>query len=189
MFNRKTLTALAAATLLTPIATASAADHHKMAEKAEKKETVVGIAAGNENFTTLVAAVKAADLVETLSGEGPFTVFAPVNDAFAALPAGTVEMLLQEENKPALQTVLTYHVVAGDVRAADLVKLIRSNGGSVDVKTVEGSTLTATIKDGGVVLKDVAGGEIKVVNTDIEASNGVIHVIDGVLLPTKHEGA
>ncbi|MEM1380506.1 MAG: fasciclin domain-containing protein [Pseudomonadota bacterium] len=151
--------------------------------------TIVGVAAGNDSFTTLVAAVKAADLVDTLNSKGPFTVFAPVNAAFEALPAGTVETLLKPENKAALQAVLTYHVVAGEVKAGDLVKLIKDNNGTATVTTVEGSSLKAMIKDGDVILMDVAGNTIKVVNTNIPASNGVVHVIDGVLLPTGADDA
>ena len=149
--------------------------------------TIVDVAAGEENFSTLVAAVKAAGLAETLSGEGPLTVFAPVNDAFAALPAGTLDALLQPENKEALQAVLTYHVVMGEVKAGDLVKMIRDSGGTAEVVTVEGTTLSAMMKDGDVVLKDGAGQDIRVVNTNVPASNGVIHVVEGVLLPSKGE--
>ena len=174
--------ALASAALTSlALAPALAADHHMAAKSGT---TVVEVAAGNEAFTTLVAAVKAADLVGTLNGDGPFTVFAPVNAAFDALPAGTVESLLKPENKKALQTVLTYHVVSGTVKAGDLVRMIRENDGTAEVTTVEGTTLKAMIKSGDVVLMDAAGNTIKVVNTNIEASNGVVHVIDGVLLPT-----
>lgn len=133
-------------------------------------QNIVEIAAGNPDFSTLVAAVQAADLVETLSGEGPFTVFAPTNDAFAALPAGTVEGLLQDI--PALTNILTYHVVAGKVMAADVV-------GLTSATTVQGADISISVKDGKVFLND----SIQVVTTDIEASNGVIHIIDGVLLP------
>lgn len=168
---------------------ASALDHHNEKKMAKEDSSIVSVAAGNENFSTLVTAVKAAGLVETLSGEGPFTVFAPTNDAFAALPDGTLDALLMDENKPALQMVLTYHVVAGKVKAGDLVKLIRDNDGTAEVTTVEGTTLKARIKDGDVVLEDAAGNMIRVVNTNIEAGNGVIHVVDKVLLPAKPEAA
>lgn len=182
----KTLTAAlgAAATLSVAIAPAFALEHHK---KGEMKEagTIVDVAAANDAFTTLVAAVKAADLVETLSGEGPFTVFAPTNEAFDKLPDGTVQTLLEPENKQALQMVLTYHVVAGKVKAGDLVKMIRANNGEASITTVEGTEFKATIKEGNVVLKDGAGSEITVVNTNIQASNGIIHVVDTVLLPAK----
>lgn len=146
---------------------------------------IVGIAAGNENFTTLVAAVKAADLVNTLSSEGPFTVFAPVNDAFAKLPEGTVASLLKPENKGTLTAVLTYHVVKGEFKAADVIAAIEKNKGSFTIPTVQGGSLTASIKDGKVVLTDVAGNMSTVIMTDVAASNGVIHAIDTVVMPTK----
>ena len=134
---------------------------------------IVDTAAGNKDFSTLVAAVQAAGLVETLKSKGPFTVFAPTNAAFAKLPAGTVESLLKSENKATLVKILTYHVVSGKVLAADVVKL---NGKMV--KTVQGSDVTITVADGKVKVNDS-----NVVATDIETSNGVIHVIDTVLLP------
>ena len=136
-------------------------------------KTIVEIAAGNPDFSTLVAAVKAADLVETLQGDGPFTVFAPTNAAFEKLPKGTVEELLKPENKAKLAAILKYHVVAGKVLAADAVKL---DGQSV--KTVQGKTATIKVKDGSVYI-----GGAKVVKADIAGSNGVIHVIDTVILP------
>ncbi|GGY49889.1 fasciclin domain-containing protein [Parvularcula lutaonensis] len=178
--------ALSAATLVPATVTSAAAlDHHKKSEMKKAEKTVVGVAAGNEDFSTLVTAVQAAGLVETLNGDGPFTVFAPTNAAFEALPEGTVETLLKEENKDALSMVLTYHVVPGKVKAGDLVKIIREGDGEATVTTVEGTELTARIKDGDVILTDAAGNDIKVVNTNIAASNGVIHVIDGVLLPAS----
>lgn len=140
----------------------------------EEAKTIVEIAAADERFSTLVAAVTAAELVETLSGEGPFTVFAPTNDAFAALPAGTVENLLLPENKQALTDILLYHVVSGKVMAADVV-------GLTSATTVLGKDLTITVRDGKVFLNDT----VEVIITDIEASNGVIHVIDAVLLPPQ----
>jgi uncharacterized surface protein with fasciclin (FAS1) repeats len=133
-------------------------------------ETVVAIAAGNADFSTLVAAVKAAGLAETLSGAGPFTVFAPTNEAFAKLPAGTVEDLLKPENKAKLAAILTYHVVPGKVLAADVK--------TGKVKTVQGGELDVKVSDGGVTVDGA-----KVVKTDIVGSNGVIHVIDSVVLP------
>lgn len=183
----KVCAALAGAAVL-PLAVspALAADHHKSSGMSEAK-TVVGVASGNDDFSTLVAAVKAGELVETLSGDGPFTVFAPTNAAFDALPEGTVPALLKPENRQALRMVLTYHVVPGKVKAGDLVKLIRDNDGSAKVGTVEGSELTASIMNGDVVLTDIAGQQIKVVSTNIDASNGVIHVVDGVLLPATGE--
>ena len=136
--------------------------------------TIVDIAVADGRFTTLVAAVTAADLVETLSGEGPFTVFAPTDDAFAALPEGTLDSLLLPENKQQLTDILLYHVVSGKVMAADVVTLSSAT-------TVLGKDVTITVKDGKVFLNDT----VEVIITDIEASNGVIHVIDAVLLPPQ----
>lgn len=138
---------------------------------AEEMGTIVDVASGNEDFSTLVAAVGAAGLAETLSGEGPFTVFAPTNEAFAALPAGLVDKLLLPENKDVLTQILTYHVVAGKVMAADVA--------AGEVETVEGSPITIAVADGKVTLN----GSANVVATDVLASNGVIHVIDAVILP------
>jgi uncharacterized surface protein with fasciclin (FAS1) repeats len=135
-----------------------------------KPKTIVDVAVGNPDFSTLVTALKAAGLVETLSGEGPFTVFAPTNAAFAKLPEGTLESLLADI--PELKKVLTYHVVAGKVMAADVT-------GMKSAATVQGSDVTIAVVDGSVKLNDAA----TVTATDIEASNGVIHVIDSVLLP------
>ncbi|MCG9898554.1 MAG: fasciclin domain-containing protein [Hydrotalea sp.] len=149
----------------------------------QAQNTVVDIAVGSKDHSTLVAAVKAAGLVETLQGAGPFTVFAPVNNAFAKLPAGTVETLLKPENKAALAKVLTYHVVAGNLDAASVVKAIQSGNGKAVVKTVSGGSLTASLKDGKVILTDENGGVSTVVATDLKAGNGVIHVIDTVVLP------
>ena len=148
-----------------------------------KSETIVDIAASNDNFSTLVAAVKAADLVGTLSSDGPFTVFAPTNDAFNALPEGTVPTLLKPENKATLTGVLTYHVVAGEFKAADVIKAINDNNGSFTIKTVQGNNLTAMLNDGKVVLKDAKGNTSTVIMTDVDASNGVIHAIDTVVMP------
>lgn len=134
---------------------------------------IVDVAAGNDSFSTLVAAVKAAGLVETLKGDGPFTVFAPTNEAFAKLPEGTVEGLLKPENKQKLIEILTYHVVPGKVLAKDVV-------GLSEAKSVEGSTIAIKVVDGQVKLNDAT-----VIKTDIETSNGVIHVIDSVILPPE----
>jgi uncharacterized surface protein with fasciclin (FAS1) repeats len=146
-------------------------------------KNIVQNAVNSKDHTTLVAAVKAAGLVDTLSGTGPFTVFAPTNEAFAKLPAGTVEMLLKPENKAKLTTVLTYHVVGKKVLSDAFVKMIKDDGGSHDIPTVSGHTLTASIKDGNVILTDENGGTAKVTIADVQQSNGVIHVIDTVLLP------
>lgn len=147
------------------------AAHHEGGHDDMSKGTIVEVAAGNDDFSTLVAAVKAAGLVDVLSGEGPFTVFAPTNAAFAKLPAGTVETLLKPENKDQLVAVLTYHVVAGKVMAADVVTLDSA-------VTVQGESVSIVVSDAGVSVDNAM-----VVVTDIEASNGVIHVIDTVILP------
>ena len=131
----------------------------------------------------MVAAVKAADLVATLQSAGPFTVFAPTNAAFAKLPAGTVETLLKAENKATLAKILTYHVVAGSLNAAAVLKAIKAGGGSVTLKTVSGGSLVASVKAGKVILTDEKGGVATVVATDLGANNGLIHVIDTVVLP------
>ena len=145
---------------------------------------IVANASAAPNLTTLVAAVKAAGLVETLQGPGPFTVFAPTNAAFDKLPAGTVESLLKPEMKDALAGVLTYHVVAGDVDAAALLEQIKAGGGKATLTTVQGGTLTATTSGmGDVTLTDAKGGTAHVTTADVRQSNGIVHVIDGVLLP------
>lgn len=147
------------------------------------QKTVVDIAVGSKDHSTLVAAVKAADLVSTLQSAGPFTVFAPTNEAFAKLPAGTVDNLLKAENKASLAKVLTYHVVAGNLDAAAVVKAITDGKGKAVVKTVSGGSMTASLKDGNVILTDENGATATVVATDLKADNGVIHVIDSVVLP------
>lgn len=144
---------------------------------------VVDVAVSSKDHTTLVAAVKAADLVNTLKGEGPFTIFAPTNSAFDALPDGTVESLLKPESKGTLSNILTYHVVAGNFQAADVLAAIKKGGGKFVIKTVSGGTLTASIKDGNVILTDGKGNNATVTATDLKASNGVIHVIDAIVLP------
>jgi uncharacterized surface protein with fasciclin (FAS1) repeats len=145
--------------------------------------TIVENAARSKAHTTLVAAVKAAGLAETLSGAGPFTVFAPTNAAFARLPAGTVDTLLRPENKPALQSVLTYHVVPGRVSAAQLIGKIKAGRGMAKLATVQGGLLTARLVGGKVVLTDEKGGRATVTQADVYQSNGVIHVTDAVSLP------
>lgn len=162
--------ALTAVLAMTSALNASAA-HHEGDHGAMAAGTIVEVAVGNPDFSTLVAAVKAAGLVETLSSEGPFTVFAPTNAAFAKLPAGTVEDLLKPENKDKLTAVLTYHVVAGKVMAADVVKLDSAT-------TVQGGDVSISANDAGVMVNNA-----NVVATDVAASNGVIHVIDTVILP------
>lgn len=144
---------------------------------------IVGVAAGNSAFSTLVTAVTAADLVETLSSEGPFTVFAPTNDAFAKLPEGTVAGLLTPESKDILTAVLTYHVVAGKFEAAAVVQAIKDNNGEFVVNTVQGGQITLSLNGNNVVLTDANGNTSTVVIADVAASNGVIHAIDTVIMP------
>ncbi|NJC06043.1 putative surface protein with fasciclin (FAS1) repeats [Sphingomonas kaistensis] len=145
--------------------------------------TIVANAVNSADHTTLVAAVKAAGLVDTLNGAGPFTVFAPTNAAFAALPAGTVDTLLKPENKAQLTSVLTYHVVGGRLTAADLMERIRAGGGSAMLTTVQGGMLTARMSGSNIVVTDAAGGTATVTQADVLQSNGVIHVTDKVFLP------
>ena len=144
---------------------------------------IIDNAVNSKDHTTLVAAVKAAGLVETLKGPGPFTVFAPTNAAFAALPAGTVDTLLKPENKAMLSGILTYHVVAGKMDAAALTKAITDGKGTASLKTVAGGTLTAKAAGGKVMVTDEKGGSATVTIADVYQSNGVIHVVDKVLLP------
>jgi uncharacterized surface protein with fasciclin (FAS1) repeats len=167
-----TVAAIAAVVTLTPSLFAGECAASKNASTAMSKsdKDVVAVASGAENFKTLVAAVKAAGLVETLQGKGPFTVFAPTDAAFAKLPAGTVENLLKPENKEKLAAILTYHVVAGKVLAADVK--------TMDVKTVQGQSAKLKVSDGAVTIDSA-----NVIKTDLLADNGVIHVIDSVLLP------
>jgi uncharacterized surface protein with fasciclin (FAS1) repeats len=144
---------------------------------------IVGVAAGNADFSTLVTAVKAAGLIETLSSEGPFTVFAPNNAAFDKLPAGTVDGLLKPESLDKLKAVLTYHVVSGKFDAAAVTEAINKNNGKYTVTTVQGGTIVLSLKDGKVILTDSNGGTSTVVLADVAASNGVIHAIDSVVMP------
>ena len=144
---------------------------------------IIDNAVNSKDHTTLVAAVKAAGLMDTLKGAGPFTVFAPTNMAFGALPAGTVDTLLKPENKPLLTQVLTYHVVAGKHDAASIAKMVADGKGMAQLKTVQGGTLTAKTQGKGVVVVDEKGGTAQVTIADVVQSNGVIHVIDKVLMP------
>ena len=160
------------ATLALPFVNVAHAGHHEDGHS-KMGPSIVELAAGNDNLSTLVAAVKAAGLVGVLSGDGPYTVFAPTNAAFAKLPEGTVESLLKPENKDQLTAILAYHVVSGKVKAADVIKLDSA-------KTIEGRSVTISATDEGVKV-DAAN----VIVTDIAASNGVVHVIDSVLLPSK----
>ena len=138
---------------------------------------------GSKDHQTLVAAVKAAGLVDTLASGGPFTVFAPTDAAFARLPAGTVDTLLQPTNRDQLRAVLTYHVVPGKVTSADLVEAIRKSGGQATLKTVQGGSITARLSGDSVAITDAAGGTAMVTQADLVQSNGVIHVTDAVSLP------
>ena len=146
-------------------------------------KNIIENAVNSKDHTTLVAAVKAASLVETLMGTGPFTVFAPTNDAFAKLPAGTVETLVKPENKGTLTTILTYHVVAGKLNAKDLAAKIKAGNGTATLTTVQGGTLKVSMKGKNVILTDEKGGMSKVTIADVNQSNGVIHVIDTLVMP------
>ena len=186
---KKTLFSLAIAALFSIGATTTASAQTKtktvMVGGAPMYPTknIIENAVNSKDHTTLVAAVKAAGLVETLSSAGPFTVFAPTNDAFGKLPAGTVETLVKPENKETLTKILTYHVVAGRMTAADLTKAIKAGKGTATLKTVSGGTLTATAKGKTIQLKDEKGGVSTVTIANVMQSNGVIHVVNSVLLP------
>jgi len=145
--------------------------------------TIVDGAVASADHTTLVAAVQAAGLVDTLASPGPFTVFAPTNAAFAKLPTGTVDTLLKPESKATLTAVLTYHVVPGKIMASDVIAAITAGGGKAALTTVQGGTLTGSIEDGKVILTDAKGGKAVVTATDLDQTNGVIHVIDTVVMP------
>lgn len=191
----KTTLAIAASAALLAGCTTYGMDDDRMATASSDDTVMVGGAAmypsrniienavNSNDHTTLVAAVKAAGLVDTLSGPGPFTVFAPTNAAFEKLPAGTVDTLLKPENKGMLTSVLTYHVVPGRVSASQLMQMIRDGGGMAKLKTVNGGTLTARMQGGNVVLLDAKGGTATVTQADVFQSNGVIHVTDTVSLP------
>lgn len=195
MTPKNTLTAIAAAALAATTGFSAApalADHH-MEKKADAPmvggaamyptKTIVENAVNSADHTTLVAAVKAAGLVDALSSPGPFTVFAPTNAAFAKLPAGTVETLVKPENKGTLTAILTYHVVPGKVGAGQLIEMIKAGGGKAELKTLNGGILTARVVGGKVVLTDGKGGTATVTQADVFQSNGVIHVTDTVSLP------
>lgn len=182
-FKNLTLLLLLSFSSMTYTVKALSTDPVNDKKKEKIEETIVGVAASNENFSTLVAAVKAANLVDVLNGNGPFTVFAPTNDAFGKLPEGTLYSLLKPENKKILTTVLTYHVIAGKFDAKAVVKAIKANNGKFVIKTVQGNSLTAMMKGGDVLLKDAKGNISRVIITDVEASNGIIHAIDTVIMP------
>jgi len=145
--------------------------------------TIVDVAVGNENFSTLVTALKAADLVVALQSDGPFTVFAPTNDAFSKIDSKTLGSLLEPSNKEALANILTYHVVSGQLNASDVVKALSDGGGKVVIKALNNQSLTVIRKDGKIWLMDSNGNYSEIVATDVMGSNGVIHVIDTVVMP------
>lgn len=151
--------------------------------KAQKSKSIVDIAVSVDDFSTLVTALKAADLVTALQGDGPFTVFAPVNSGFAKIDSKTLNSLLQPENKGALAGILTYHVVAGKVTASDVAAALKKGKGSASLTTLNGARLTAVQKNGGIYLKDSNGNYSKITKTDVMASNGVIHIIEDVVMP------
>ena len=177
------LTAVALAAILSAAAVPALAQVMVGGAPMYSSKDIVDNAVNSKDHTTLVAAVQAAGLVPTLKGAGPFTVFAPTNAAFAALPAGTVDTLLKPENKPALTKVLTYHVVPGRMDAAALMAAIAAGGGRATLKTASGGTLTATTSGGNVMVTDAKGGTAMVTIANVYQSNGVIHVVNKVLLP------
>ncbi len=189
-FAKATLIAAAIAvggcTTMSPMAAGASADGISYVGGAAMypTKTIFGNAVNSPDHTTLVAAVKAADLVDTLSGAGPFTVFAPTNAAFAKLPAGTVDTLVLPQNKSTLQSVLTYHVVPGRVTAPQLMSMIRSGGGRATLRTVQGAPLYASMMGSTVMLTDAKGNTGHVTQGDVMQSNGVIHVVDTVLMPS-----
>jgi uncharacterized surface protein with fasciclin (FAS1) repeats len=149
----------------------------------ETTPTIVGVAAANENFTTLVTAVKAADLVAGFDSNGPFTVFAPINSAFDKLPEGSVAELLKPENKEILTSLLTHHVVSGKVMATDVLKAINEGNGSFEMTTIHGGLLIASLNGDNVIITDEKGNVSTIIITDVAASNGVIHAVDSVVMP------
>jgi uncharacterized surface protein with fasciclin (FAS1) repeats len=173
--------ALFAATTLSGVAAAAT----KMVGGAPMypEKNIVENAVNSKDHTTLVAAVKAAGLVDTLASPGPFTVFAPTNEAFKKLPAGTVDTLLKPENKGQLTSVLTYHVVPGKMSSADLAAAVKQGGGQASIKTVQGEPLTVSQKGKAIYITDSKGGTARVTIADVDQSNGVIHVVNKVLLP------
>jgi uncharacterized surface protein with fasciclin (FAS1) repeats len=180
------LATIAAATLAVTSLTGSAQMQDPMVGGAAMypSKTIVENAVNSPIHTTLVAAVKAGGLVDTLNSAGPFTVFAPTDDAFAKLPAGTVDTLVKPENKATLDKILTYHVVAGKISSKELVAMIKKGHGKAELKTVQGETLTASLSGDNVILTDAKGGTATVTTADVFQSNGVIHVIDTVLMPS-----
>lgn len=148
-----------------------------------QSQSIVDVAVGSKNFSTLVTALKSADLVGALQGDGPFTVFAPNNAAFSKIDSNTLNSLLEPKNKSALAGILTYHVVSGKLEATDVMAALKEGKGSVEVKTLNGGALTVVQKDGKIWLKDANGNYSEIIKTDVMANNGVIHVIDTVVMP------
>lgn len=181
LFGLAAASVITAGVLTIPAYAGTHAAHHQ--ESAQEAGNIVEAAAASSDHSTLVAAVKAAGLVDTLAGPGPFTVFAPTNEAFAKLPEGTVTTLLEPENRATLTKVLTYHVVPGKVTSAQLVQMIEDGDGKATLATVEGGSLTAHLDGGHVVLTDETGGKATVQKADLVQSNGVIHVTDSVSMP------
>ncbi|MBS9462663.1 fasciclin domain-containing protein [Flagellimonas sp. 389] len=151
--------------------------------KAQESKDIVDIAVSVDDFSTLVTALKAADLVGALKGDGPFTVFAPVNSGFAKIDSKTLNSLLEPENKEKLSSILTYHVVSGKIAAADVVAALDKGNGKAELTTLNGGKITAMKKDGGIYLMDAGGNYSKITKTDVMASNGVIHIIEDVVMP------
>lgn len=147
------------------------------------QQTIVDVAVGNEDFSTLVTALKAADLVAALQGDGPFTVFAPTNDAFAKIDSETLSSLLEEKNQKALANILTYHVIPGKLTATDVVAALKKSNGAVELKALNGQVISVMEKDGKIWLKDANGNFSEIIATDVMASNGVIHVLNTVVMP------
>ena len=182
--NTKIKMIAAAALLATGATTVSAQTNPRVGGAAMyANKTIVENASTSRDHTTLVAAVKAAGLVETLSGPGPFTVFAPTNAAFAKLPAGTVDTLVKPENKATLTNILTYHVVSGNLGSKQIAQQIKAGGGKATLTTVQGEPLTAAMRGNKLVLTDAKGGTSTVTIKDVRQSNGVVHVVDTVLMP------
>lgn len=154
-----------------------------LTKNAAAQGTIVDVAVGNEDFSTLVTALKAADLVGALQGDGPFTVFAPTNDAFAKIDSKTLNSLLEEKNQETLSNILTYHVISGKLTATDVVAALKKGNGTVELEALNGQVLTVMQKDGKILLKDVNDNYSEIVATDVMGSNGVIHVIDTVVMP------
>ncbi len=178
------LLAAVAATATFGFATPALADHHgHAAHDMQSQPNIVETAVSTGVHETLVAAVTAAGLVETLSSPGPFTIFAPTDTAFAKLPEGTVATLVMPENKGTLTGILTYHAVSGNVTSSDLVALINGHGGEAVIETLSGGELTARLSGDTIVITDAAGRATAVTTADVQTSNGVIHVTDGVFLP------